>query len=86
MSRTRKKTAILHYGAGVIAALVLFFLSVPIGMMLVFLFLVLEVWDDLKGHESWWDFQEFLVAVFIVSTLVLVLSAGVWLLSILGVL
>ena len=72
----KKKTCILHYGAGVVAALVMFFISIPIGIMLAFLFLTLEVWDAVKGRDSWWDFQEFVLACFAVSVLVLVLSAS----------
>ena len=72
----RKKTSILHYGAGVVAALVTFFASIPIGLTLVFLFVTLEIWDAVKGRDSWWDLQEFILAYFIVSVFVLALSAA----------
>ena len=72
----RKKTCVLHYGAGVVAALVTFFISIPIGLTLVFLFVTLEIWDAVKGRDSWWDLQEFIVGVFAISVLVLVLSAA----------
>jgi len=72
----RKKTSILHYGAGVVAALVTLFVSIPIGLTLVFLFVTLEIWDAVKGRDSWWDLQEFIVGVFAISVLVLILSAA----------
>ena len=72
----RKKTSILHYGAGVVAALVTLFVSIPIGLTLVFLFVTLEIWDAVKGRDSWWDLQEFILAYFIVSVFVLALSAA----------
>jgi len=54
----RKKTSILHYGAGVVAALV----SLPVAVLMIVLFTTLEVWDAVNGHQSWWDFQEFVLA------------------------
>jgi len=71
----RKKTSVLHYGAGVIAALILFFVSIPIGALLVFLFMSLEIWDAVNGNPSWRDFHEFLLAIFAVSVLMLILLA-----------
>ena len=81
----RKPTSIIHYGAGVVAALVLFFYSIPIGIVLIAMFCGLEVWDALIGHPSWGDAQEFILAIFIVSTLVLALSTIAKVLMLLGV-
>ena len=54
----KKKTCILHYGAGVVAALA----ALPIAVLIIFLFTTLEVWDAINGNPSWWDFQEFVLA------------------------
>ena len=63
----RKKTSLCHYCAGIIAALITLFVSIPIGITLVVLFTALELWDAIKGHDSWWDFQEFVLAYFMTN-------------------
>ena len=77
----RKPTSILHYGAGVVAALVTQLYSIPIGLSIVVLFVVLEIWDAMKGRNSWWDLQEFIVgyhaaAVRMLMLLLLALICG----------
>ena len=67
----RKKTSICHYGAGIIAAIVTLFVSIPIGITLVVLFTALELWDAVRGHDSWWDFQEFVLAVYLICAAML---------------
>jgi len=63
----RKKTSILHYGAGVVAALV----SLPVAVLIILLYGTLEIWDAIRGNESWWDFQEFVLAYILTNALVL---------------
>lgn len=64
----RKPTCILHYGAGVVAALVTLLYSIPVGILLVSLFVILEVWDAARGHDSWQDYQEFVLTYFLTCT------------------
>ena len=70
----RKRTSVLHYGAGVVAALVTLLYSIPVGILLVSLFVILEVWDAVKGRDSWWDLQEFLLAYYAICVLVLLMG------------
>ena len=67
----RKKTSICHYCAGIIAALITLFVSIPIGITLVLLFTTLELWDAVRGHDSWWDLQEFILAFYLICTAML---------------
>ena len=69
----RKRTSALHYGAGIIAAIVTLFVSIPIGITLVALFTALELWDAVRGHDSWWDFQEFVLAVYLICAAMLLM-------------
>ena len=67
----RKRTSALHYCAGIIAAIVTLFVSIPIGITLVLLFTTLELWDAVRGHNSWWDFQEFILAFYLICAAML---------------
>ena len=67
----RKRTSALHYCAGIIAALITLFVSIPIGITLVLLFTTLELWDAVRGHNSWWDFQEFILAFYLICAAML---------------
>jgi len=67
----RKNTSIVHYGAGVVAALTLLFMSIPAGILMVMLFTILEIWDAMKGRDSWWDLQEFIAGFFATNMLAL---------------
>ena len=64
----RKHTSVLHYGAGVIAALS----PIEVGVLIVLMFGTLEIWDAIKGNDSWWDFQEFVCSYVLTKAAVLV--------------
>ena len=63
----RKRTCPLHYGAGVVAAL----LPIEWACLISLLFGSLEVWDAVNGNPSWWDWQEYVCAFIATKALVL---------------
>lgn len=52
----RKKTTICHLASGVVTA----FFPFEWAVLTLLSFGGLEAWDSVRGHESWWDFQEFM--------------------------
>ena len=70
----RKWTSPFHYIGGAVSALVTFFVGLPIGLLMVLMFTTLEVWDALKGRDSWGDMMEFVVGYFAICVLILVLA------------
>jgi len=69
-----KWTCPLHYGAGVLAALVTLLVSVPIGVLMVAMFFALELWDAIKGRDSWWDWQEFICAYYLTCAVMFIIG------------